>query len=64
MYKAPDFIKVSAKAKDIFAAYICNGDYNSGALYSGDTSCEVTDEAGTLVYGLSGTWQCYSTLNP
>lgn len=68
MYTAPDFIKVSAKAKDIFSNYSgtsgCPGDYNQGQLYSGDTSCSGAGDAGTLVYGLQPSYQCYSLLNP
>lgn len=39
MYKAPDFVKVSTKMKDVFAGYGC--DYHKGQ-YSADLSKDPT----------------------
>ena len=65
MYQKPDFIKVSVKANDVFAAYGTTGcpqDEMSGYI----SPCNPGDPNyyETTLTGLGYTHECYSSLMP
>ena len=68
MYKAPDFVKVSAKAQDIFASYTTHCHYDETTLLdhleSSGNCKEPTVYATYIDLHPSNIHQCYSTSNP
>ena len=68
MYKAPDFVKVSAKAQDIFASYTTHCHYDETTLFDhiegGNTCREESAYATYLDLYPSNIHQCYSKFNP
>ena len=68
MYTAPDFVKVSVKAKDIFSGYQEHCPMDEYHMDHNTVPCDDSDpnywfEHDTYV-GMGMTYMCYGTLNP
>ncbi len=67
MYQAPDFIKVSTKAEDVYANY-STGCMPDGRYYYEQAVAATCLDLGPFVDDVVATYsggiQCYSTLNP
>lgn len=68
MYTAPDFVKVSVKAKDIFAGYVTGCPMDQFQQESYTIPCSPSDPNYSVTsdtyIGLGWTATCYSTQNP
>lgn len=67
MYKTPDFVKVSAKAQDIFASYTTSCPRDTETLTSHVEGTGCTEHVETRIF--TELWpgdikNCYSTSNP
>ncbi len=65
MYKAPDFVKVSTKMKDVFAGYGCvwqRGYY--GSNMSDDKNCTADEHTPYSLFPDTAPGNCNETFNP